>query len=175
MTIIIIVAILWGVSALVRMAEAQKQRDRVNRINREAQRTKAEQARMREEWRMRLEESKAETARLIALEREQMRMAKEQERQAAQLAKHEEQIAKLEQRMAVAEGEIDFQRQQIDRLRDHIEHAETERDACVYGSSEYWKWDKKCLALEKQIHTAEGKISNAQFTISEGKKKMEVA
>ena len=161
MIIIAIVILLWSVSGLVRMATTKKQNARIER-------NKAEQARLREEWRQRQAEAKLETARLIAVEREQ-------QKQAAQLAKHEEQLAKLEQRMAVAEGEIDFQAQQIDRLREHIEYAETERDACVYGSSAYWKWDKKCLALEKQIHTAEGKIANAQFTISEGKKKMEVA
>ena len=65
--------------------------------------------------------------------------------------------------MAVAEEEIEFQSQQIERLRTHIEHAETERDACAYGSTNYYKWDKKCLALEKQIHTAESKMAKAQY------------
>ena len=98
-----------------------------------------------------------------ALAREQMRLAKEQEKQGEQLAKHEKRLADLEERMAVAEGEIEFQAQQIERLREHIEHAETERDACVYGSSRYYQWDKKCLALEKQIHTAESKMAKAQY------------
>ena len=66
--------------------------------------------------------------------------------------------------MAVAEGEIEFQSQQIERLREHIEHAETERDACVYGSANYYKWDKKCITLEKQIHTAEMKMAKAKYT-----------
>ena len=125
---------------------------------------------MTAEWKQRQAEAKMETERLIALEREQMRqakeqekLAKEQEKQAAQLAKHEKRLADLEERMAVAEGEIEFQAQQIERLREHIEHAETERDACVYGSSRYYQWDKKCLALEKQIHTAESKMAKAKY------------
>ena len=103
------------------------------------------------------------------------KLAKEQERQAEQLAKHEEQIAKLEHRMSVAEGEIDFQMEQIERLREHIEHAEIERDGCVFGSSNYFKWDKKVMTLEKQIHTAEKKISDAQFAKESAQKKLEVA
>ena len=104
-----------------------------------------------------------------------MRQAKEQEKQAAQLAKHEKRLADLEERMAVAEGEIEFQAQQIERLREHIEHAETERDACVYGSSRYYQWDKKCLALEKQIHTAESKMAKAQYIKTSAQKEMEAA
>ena len=107
--------------------------------------------------------------------KEQEKLAKEQEKQAAQLAKHEKRLADLEERMAVAEGEIEFQAQQIERLREHIEHAETERDACVYGSSRYYQWDKKCLALEKQIHTAESKMAKAQYIKTSAQKEMEAA
>ena len=116
-----------------------------------------------EAWRAQKAEAELETKRMIALEREQMRIAKEQEKQAAQLAKHEKRLADLEERIAVAEGEIEFQSQQIERLRAHIEHAETERDACVFGSTRYYQWDKKCMTLEKQIHTAESKMAKAQY------------
>ena len=170
MSIILIIAIIWGASALVRASKEAKRQRELEKQRREAAARSAEMQRMREEWKQRMEESKLETARLIALEREQMRqareqekLAKEQEKQAAQLAKHEKRLADLEERMAVAEGEIEFQAQQIERLREHIEHAETERDACVYGSSRYYQWDKKCLALEKQIHTAESKMAKAQY------------
>ena len=175
MTVIAIIILLWSVSALVRRADNKRQQKTIDRINREARERQFEQARLREEWRTRQAEAKAEVARLAAVEREQMRLAKEQERQAEQLAKHEEQIAKLEHRMSVAEGEIDFQMEQIERLREHIEHAEIERDGCVFGSSNYFKWDKKVMTLEKQIHTAEKKISDAQFAKESAQKKLGVA
>ena len=163
MTLILLIFCIWGASALARASkEAKAERER-ERLRREQAARSAELARMTAEWKQRQAEAKIETARLIALEREQMRIAKEQEKQADVLRKHEKRLADLEERMAVADGEIEFQAQQIERLREHIEHAETERDACVYGSSRYYQWDKKCLALEKQIHTAESKMAKAQY------------
>ena len=170
MTLILIILCIWGASALARASKEAARQKEIDRQRREQAARSAELARMTAEWKQRQAEAKIETQRLIALERKQMRqareqekLAKEQEKQAAQLAKHEKRLADLEERMAVAEGEIEFQSQQIERLREHIEHAETERDACVYGSTNYYKWDKKCLALEKQIHTAESKMAKAQY------------
>ena len=156
MSLILIIAIIWGASALIHSA-------REKRAKENAQRIASEQARIKREMREMKQRANEEVAARIALEREQMRLAKEQEKQAEQIAKHEKRISDLEERMAVAEEEIEFQSQQIERLRAHIEHAETERDACVYGSTNYYKWDKKCLALEKQIHTAESKMAKAQY------------
>jgi len=156
MTLLTIILTLWITSAVIRSVKDTK------RKRAEAQRS-ADLKRMTAEWRAQKAQAELETKRLIALEREQIRLAKEQEKQAAVLAKHEKRLADLEERMAIAEGEIEFQSQQIERLRAHIEHAETERDACVYGSSRYYQWDKKCLALEKQIHTAESKMAKAQY------------
>lgn len=182
MALIIIAFGIWALSALARATKEAARQKEINRQRREQAARSAELARMTTEWKQRQAEAKIETARLIALEREQMRQAKEQEKltkeqekQAAQLAKHEKRLADLEERMAVAEGEIEFQAQQIERLREHIEHAETERDACVYGSSRYYQWDKKCLALEKQIHTAESKMAKAQYIKTSAQKEMEAA
>jgi len=156
MKLLLIILAFWLMSCILRgMREYRQQKAEKKRS--------AELARLSAEWRAQKAQAELETKRLIALEREQIRLAKEQERQAAQLEKHEKRLADLEERMAIAEGEIEFQTQQIERLRAHIEHAETERDACVYGSSRYYQWDKKCLALEKQIHTAESKMAKAQY------------
>ena len=170
MTLILIIFCIWGASALARATKEAARQKEIDRQRREQAARSAELARMTAEWKQRQAEAKIETQRLIALEREQMRqakeqekLAKEQEKQAAQIEKHEKRLADLEERMAIAEGEIEFQAQQIERLREHIEHAETERDACVYGSTRYYQWDKKCLALEKQIHTAESKMAKSQY------------
>ena len=173
MTLLFIIFCIWGASALVRMSKERKRQE-------EMQRRAAEVDRMRSEWREEQKRNAERTRAMIALQREQERQRKEQERlekerekQAEILRKHEMQIMKLEERMAVAEGEIEFQAQQIERLREHIEHAEMERDACVYGSSRYYQWDKKCLALEKQIHTAESKMAKAQYIKTSAQKEME--
>lgn len=156
---------IWIASCILRGIQQVKQQ-------RAEQKRSAELKRLTAEWRAQKAEAELETKRMIALEREQMRIAKEQEKQAAELAKHEKRLADLEERMAVAEGEIEFQSQQIERLREHIEHAETERDACVYGSTNYYKWDKKCMTLEKQIHTAEVKMAKAQYTKTSAAKEL---
>ena len=163
MTLIFIIFCIWGASALARATKEAARQKEIDRQRREQAARSAELARLSAEWRAQKAQAELETKRLIAVEREQMRLAKEQEKQAEVLRKHEKRLADLEERMAVAEGEIEFQSQQIERLREHIEHAETERDACVYGSSRYYQWDKKCLALEKQIHTAESKMAKAQY------------
>ena len=168
MKLLLIILAFWLTSCILRGVREYKQQ-------KAEQKRSAELARMSAEWKQRKAEAELETKRLIALEREQIRLAKEQERQAAQLEKHEKRLSDLEERMAIAEGEIEFQTQQIERLRAHIEHAETERDACVYGSTRYYQWDKKCLALEKQIHTAESKMAKAQYIKTSAQKEMEAA
>lgn len=163
MSIILIIITIWGASALVR-ANREAKREQAER------KRQAEAARMRQEWRERQAEAKAETARLIALEREQMkqakeqeRLAKEQERQAAQLAKHEEQLAKLEQRLSVAESEIAFNREQRDRLFLLLDIEERERAACIEGSATWQKHHKKIITLENQIHTVQKRLDKAQM------------
>ncbi len=111
MSLLVIIAALWGLCKLLDAArnnakERQRQRE-LARVKAEQARRAAEAARLREEWRKQQAEAKAETARLIALEREQMRLAREQKRQAEeqarqaeQLAKHEARIAELEFRMS---------------------------------------------------------------------------
>ena len=165
MKLLLIILAFWFTSCILRGVREWKAQKR-------EQERSAELKRMTAEWKQRKAEAELETKRLIALEREQIRLAKEQEKQAAVLAKHEKRLADLEERMAVAEGEIEFQAQQIERLREHIEHAETERDACVYGSTNYYKWDKKCMTLEKQIHTAEVKMAKAQYTKTSAAKEL---
>lgn len=168
MKLLTIILTLWITSAVIRSLKETK------RQKAEAQRS-ADLKRMTAEFKAQKAQAEIETKRMIEIEREQMRQAREQERQAAQLEKHEKRLADLEERMAIAEGEIEFQTQQIERLREHIEHAETERDACVYGSSRYYQLDKKCLALEKQIHTAESKMAKAQYIKTSAQKEMEAA
>ena len=182
MSLIIIIAIIWGLSALARASkEAKAERGR-ERLRREQAARSAELARMTAEWKQRQAEAKIETARLIALEREQMRqakeqekLAKEQEKQAEILRKHEERLMKLEQRMATAESEIAFNREQRERLFSLLDIEEMERDASIPGGKEWQKHQKKVISLENQIHTVQKRIDKAQMDKAYCKKQMEVA
>jgi hypothetical protein len=182
MSIILIIFCIWGASALVRASkEANRQRE-LEKQRREAAARSAEMQRVREEWKQRMEESKLETARLIALEREQERqakeqekLAKEQEKQAEVLRKHEERIMKLEQRMATAESEIAFNREQRERLFSLLDIEEMERDASIPGGKEWQKHQKKVISLENKIHTVQKRIDKAQMDKAFCEKQMEAA
>lgn len=117
MSLIIIIATIWGISALIshikqaRLAEEQKRQ-------REAQ------ARLLREQRAYAQAQREETARLIALEKARQAQEKmnekferEQARQAEQLAKHEERIFKLEQKLELAQREEEHQEEIVTAIR----------------------------------------------------------
>lgn len=102
MSLLLIIAIIWGASALIRASKEAKRQREAERQRKEAAARSAELARMTAEWKQRQAEAKAETARLIALEREQMRQAKEQERQAKALEKEEKERKAADEKLAKA-------------------------------------------------------------------------
>ena len=114
MSIILIIAIIWGASALARATKEAARQKEIERQRREQAARSAELARMTAEWKQRQAEAKIETQRLIALEREAMRQ-REVERKQAEWnrkqeeinRKHDEQIAKLNNKLSLVEREID--------------------------------------------------------------------
>ena len=174
MSLLIIIGIIWGVCKLISAASAaSKERARqaqLERIRREQERVRLEQARQREAWKAAQAAERERVRQMVALEREQARqakeqerLAKEQERQAAQLAKHEEMIRKLEMRMATAESELAFNREQRDRLFKLLDIEERERDGAIPESATWQKHHKKVISLENQIHTVQKRIDKAHM------------
>ena len=174
MSLLIIIGIIWGICKLISAASAaSKERARqaqLERIRREQERVKLEQARQREAWKAAQAAERERVRQMVALEREQARqakeqerIAKEQERQAAQLAKHEDMIRKLEMRMASAESELAFNREQRERLFKLLDIEERERDAAIEGSATWQKHHKKVISLENQIHTVQKRIDKAHM------------
>lgn len=165
MSVLLLVGILWGLSALVRASrEAKRQR---------------EVERQRAELRQRQAEAKAETARLIDLEREQMRISREQERQAKeqarqaeQLAKHEEQLAKLEFRMTQAEADIAAESERIANLYALMDIAAAEQAAAVPGSKTDIRAQKQIISYQSAIHAAEKRKAKAEFTKQTAQQKL---
>lgn len=136
---------------------------------------KAEQDRLQEEFRR----QQAESKRIVA---EQIRQAKEQERQARELAKHEEwlkkhdlKIAKLEQQIGLAESEIAFNREQRERLFKLLDIAEKEQSSYTPDCDTWQKFQKKIIALNNQIYSAQKKIDKAQITKLNAERQLDIA
>ena len=161
MSIILIIAIIWGASVLIRRDREQKQKEEIARI-------KAEQARARQAQREQLRKDIERDREMLRMQREQEKLEKEREKQAALLAKHE-------QRMATAESELAFNREQRERLFSLLDIEELERDASIPGGKEWQKHQKKIITLENQIHTIQKRIDKAHADKAFCEKQMEVA
>lgn len=162
MSLIIIIATIWGISALISHI-------RQTRLAEEQKRQREAQARLLREQRAQAQAQREETARLIALEKARQaqeklneKLEREQARQAEVLRKHEERIFKLEQRMATAESELAFNREQRDRLFKLLDIEERERDGAIPESATWQKHQRKVISLENQIHTVQKRIDKAQ-------------
>lgn len=180
MTLLLLIGIVWGASALARAAREAKRQREVERQRAEQAKRSAELARMTAEWRQRQAEAKAETARLIALEREQMRIAceqerqaKEQARQAEQLARHEEQLLRLEQQISLAEREIAHYKPIVDQLRREaeglavkVEYFEGRGLPCAGYKTQLERVNEKLYRMETKVIKAENTKQNAQRKLS---------
>ena len=180
MSVLLIVGIVWGLSALVRASQEAKRQREAERQRAEQAKRSAELARMTAEWKQRQAEAKAETARLIALEREQMRItreqerqAKEQARQAEQLARHEEQLARLEQQVSLAEREIAHYQPIVDELRREAEglafkvsYFEGRGLPCAGYKTQLERVNEKLYRMETKVIKAENTKQNAQRKLS---------
>ena len=164
-TILIIIGIAFLLSELGKGAKTK-------RIKREQERIREEQARIKKEQRRQKEWAKSETARRIAIEREQIRQRAEQEKQAKQLADHEERIAKAEQTIAQATADIDFLRDRIAQLDTLLDLEKLEQAGATPGSKTDIKCQKRIMTLENQIHSAEQRLSKAQYNRMNAQRKL---
>jgi chromosome segregation ATPase len=169
MTTVIIIALIWAIYKLCSSASASTKE---RRAEQERERIREEQAQIKEEQRRQKEWAKAETARRIAIEREQIRQRQEQERQAKTIADHEERIAKAEQTIKQTTADIDFLRDRIAQLDTLLDLEKLEQAGAIPGSKTDIKCQKKIMTLENQIHTAEMRMSKAQFARQNAQRKL---
>lgn len=162
MSILLIIITIWGASALASHI-------RQARIAKEQMRQREAQARLLREQRAARERERAETKRLIDLERARAeqekvnaKLEKEQAKQAAVLAKHERRIASLEFSVEKAERDIEFFRNRIAQLDAQMDGLLLLQAGSVPGGKEHTKYQSKITSLENQIHTAEEKMYKAQ-------------
>ena len=177
MALLIIGFTLWALCSAIKSSQ---QRARERRRQAEIDRIRREQARQREAWRRQQAEAKAETARLIAIEREQMRLAREQEkqrreqeRQAAQLARQEERLAQLQQAITLAEREIahfapivDALRQEQQALAHKVEYFDSIGLACGGYKAQLERVNEKLFKAEGKLIKAEFARENAQHKLT---------
>ena len=198
MTLLLIIFCIWGASALARATKEAARQKEIDRQRREQAARSAELARMTAEWKQRQAEAKIETARLIALEREQMRqareqekLAKEQEKQAEVLRKHEKRLADLEYRVSQAESAIyneqiklDHYAQKLSALDEEI--AKIDRDIEYYqlankvdaenkARAARVKVEDKIFSFEEKVRACEMRMDKAQHTKAMAQREMEVA
>lgn len=186
MSILLLVGILWGLSALVRASREAKRQREVERQRAEQAKHSADMARLMAEHRQRQAEIKAEKERYKAiiweqerqrqeqerLAKEQERQAKEQARQAEQLAKHEEQLAKLEFRMTQAEADIAAESERIANLYALMDIAAAEQAAAVPGSKTDIRAQKQIISYQSAIHAAEKRKAKAEYTKKTAQQKL---
>ncbi len=108
MALILIIAIIWGASALARATKEAARQKEIDRQRREQAARSAELARMTAEWKQRQAEAKMETERLIALEREAMRQREVERKQAEWNRKQEEINRKTEERLLRLEQKLEL-------------------------------------------------------------------
>ena len=165
MTLILIVFCIWIASALARASKETKRQREIDRQRREQAARSAELARMTAEWKQRQAEAKIETARLIALEREQMRqakeqekLAKEQERQAEVLRKHEERLLRLEQKLELAQRDEAHYSEEVTAItidmssvKAYVDYMKGRGLPCKGKEAELEKLNKKLYAAETKL------------------------
>ena len=158
MSLILIIAIIWGASALARASKEVKAERERERLRREQAARSAELQRMTAEWKQRQAEAKIETARLIAVEREQMRLAKEQEKQADILRKHEERLLRLEQKLELAQrdeahyaNEVTAITIDMNGVKAYVDYMRGRGLPCKGKEAELEKLSKKLYAAETKL------------------------
>ena len=206
MSLIIIVGCIWGICKLISAASAaSKERARqaqLERIRREQERVKLEQARQREAWKAAQAAERERVRQMVALEREQIRQQKLWEKQQKEDAARDAKIAKLEE----AQRKMQFE---LDQIKEDLPLLHRQLDVFM-GQMDEWQnrlhkaqldleWDElrmreapsavngkehdahlkakataegKIISLEKNIRKVEKQISTAEFKRGEYERKL---
>lgn len=112
--------------------------------------------------------SKKQISAIIKMQRKQARQIARHDRQ---IAKQAEEIQKLNYRLSAAEANIEHWRSQVCSLYALLDIEQAEQANAIPGSAKDIKHQKRIIALNNQINTAENRLSKAKFekTFCEGK------
>ena len=168
MTLLVIIGFVWGVSALIRMALAQ-------RHQRELERIKAEQRRARQAQSEQLSKQIEQEREMLRLRREQEKLEKEQEKQAAQLEKHEKRIEQLEYKVRKLDRDIQAQRELLGDYYGQLDWLQLQQSGTTPGGKEFAKYQDKIVTKQNQIRKAENKLADMTDAKERAEEEMEVA
>ena len=168
MTIIALLASLYGLSVVIRIMSQKKHTAAIKEIKAEQE----EQRRSAIQEELRIVELEQEQVRQ---RKEQERLAKEQEKQAEILRKHEEEIAKLRHKLTSAESDITHWSEQIGNLYALLDIEQANQASALPGSKTDIKAQKSIITLTNKIHAAEQRLSKAEFERDSAQRKLEVA
>lgn len=167
LTILFITFCFYLIAELVKQGAARKARKREMarqaRIAEEMRKDREERKRIAEENKRIVAEQIEQAKAQARLEREQARQAAEQQRQAELLRKHEQRISQLEFKVSQAQDDIDNLAYRIEQAQEYSIYLERERDACVPGSKEYFKWHNKVMAQDDKIYRMTKQMNKAQY------------
>ena len=166
MTAIIILLVLFCI--LGKMADSFEK----NREKRDRERIKCEQKRMQEELIAQRKQAQEWYMNQVKLEREQLRQAKELAKHEKWLQKHDEEIDRLKFRMNQAESDIEHWKEQLGNLYALLDVAQNELEQSDIGEKNQAKCQKQIISLTNQIHSAENKLSKAEFDRDQAKRKL---
>lgn len=178
MTIILIIFCIWGASALVRAAKANRQQRELERIRAEQNRQRAErQEQIRqhnEEVRQRAEQQR-ELMRLAKAEREQAEWNRKQEAAAARerreriaadakLEKEQEKLAKrielLESKVRQLDRNIEAQNELLNDYYAQLDNLLLEQSGMIPGSKSFNSKQNQIVTKNNQIRKAECKLAD---------------
>ena len=162
MTLLTIILVLWGASALINHARDRKRQAAVAAMKRAEDQRRADAARLRAEWKERERQAREEYLRVRRLEREQERLKEEQERQAVQLEKHEKRITALETKSAEAERKMRDARERANDLYGLLDYELDAQAAHTPGSKQHIASQRRIVSLNNQIRTAEERYEKAK-------------
>ena len=187
MNALIIIAIIY---AIYRICKSIADRAQADRAERERQRIREEQAAQRREIAEMRERAKAETRRQIEAEKariawqkrqdainrqaqaERERLRKEQERQAKEQERQAAEMEKMRHVLAQATADIDFLQDRTADLYAQLDYQLLLQAGTVPGSKQFEKYQSKIVTLKNQIHTAENKLSKAEWNRDTAQRKL---
>ena len=177
MSLIIIIATIWGISALI-------SHSRQARLAKEQMRQREAQARLLREQRAYAQAQREETARLIALEKARQAQEKmnekferEQARQAEQLAKHEKRISDLETSMSQAEYDIRQEQENLNHFTEKLADLDEEKRH-IEWEIESWKKQRHLANIakcEKKLEKVEDNIFSFESKVRAAEKRLDKA
>lgn len=172
MKIIVIIAVIWISRTLIRAYRQAREQREAERIYYERQRQQeiqaARAAALREEWRQRQLEAKAETMRLVSAERARAEREKAERRDAERAQKEAEKARKAAFEKEQAEADMEHYAVLRSRYMDLYDTLEAELRADTTTDKRRITIQRQLLQLEEKLYSLDCKRSQAYYITMKG-------